>query len=148
MNEVNSMLGIAQDEMIPSTTDRAGGQEDAMEDLQEIVDINHEEDYDDDERRTTVTIEIVDVTKDGLRKISDEEDESIEDEHSLDSELEVQPMAISNAGREPKRVWTREKPTGSKKRGKKFKYETKAARKVTRYREKSGNRSKAKARKE
>ena len=148
MNEVNSLLGNVQYEVLPSTTGRAGGQEDAMEEHQEIVDVNHEEDYHDDERRTTVTIEAVDVTKDGLRQISDEVDESIEDEHRPDSELEAQPMVTSKADREPKRVWTKEKPTGPKKRKKRFKYESKAVRKVTRYKEMSGNRLKAKARKE
>ena len=146
VNEVNSLLGNVQYEVLPSTTDRAGGQE-AMVELQEIVDINHEEDYHDDERRTTVIIEAVDVTKDGLQQISNEVDDSIEDEQCLDSELEAQPMVTRKADHESKRAWMKEKPTGSKKR-KKFKYETKAVRKVTRHKEMSGNRLKAKARKE
>ena len=148
MNEVNSLLGNVQDEMLPSTTDRAEGQESPMEELQEIVDINHEEDYLDDERQTTVTIEVVDVAKNGLRHIPNKIDESIEDQRRVDSELEAQPMVFGHADHEPKRVWSKEKLAGPKKKKKKFKYETKAARKVTRSQEKSRNRLKAKARKE
>ena len=55
---------------------------------------------------------------------------------------------VANAEAKTKRVWTKERPSGPKKKKKKFKYESKAERKVTRYKERSGNRAKAKARKE
>ena len=115
----------------------------------EELNINHEATYEDEDRHTTVTIEAVNITKDGLQKVVDGQD-SGDDEDSVkvvkrtatDKRAEIEEPIKS------KRVWTKERPGGPKKKKKKFRYESKAERKVTRYKERSGNKAKAKARKD
>lgn len=94
--------------------------------------IDHEEEYIDEDKYTTVTVEAVDVSKEGLHKVVDiEEDE--------DSEAEAPPLV------ETKDTGKKEWP--KKVRKKKFRYESKVERKVTRAKQKFGNKSKAEGRK-
>ena len=122
--------------------------EDEGEDSEGLVEpplIDEEAEYIDEDRHTTVTIEAVDVTKEGIYKVVDEtSDEDLVPE----GEEKATQMDRANTQRQPKRAWTKERPSGPKKKKKKFRYESKAERKVTRYKERSGNRAKAKARKE
>ncbi len=101
--------------------------------------VDHEEEFIDEDRYTTVTIEAVDISKDGLHKVLQEAG-GAGDGSNLPA-----PCRVATG---VKRVWTKERPGGPKKKKKKFKYESRAERKVTRYKERSGNKSKAKARKE
>jgi len=99
--------------------------------------VDHEEEYIDEDRYTTVTVEAVNVSKDGLQKAADEEgsDEDMEDgEGSGD--------IMKEAGKDPtgKKTWPK------KPRKKKFRYESKAERKVTWGKQRAGNRAKADAR--
>ena len=109
--------------------------------------VDHEDEYVDEDRFTTVTIEAVDVTRDGFLKTVGT------DEESRESVTEGEVSVGDAAGHEQpgsqlrKRVWTKKPPSDPKKRKKKFRYESKAERKVTRYKERSGNKEKAKARK-
>lgn len=116
----------------------------------EPEDVTHEDEYMDGDRQTTVTVEEVDITKQGLQKKVAQESESSEVE---DSEAEVdhegaQKDEPTKPPTKQKRVWTKEKPSGSKRKKKKFRYETKAERKLTRMKERSGNKAKAKARRQ
>jgi ribosomal RNA-processing protein 17 len=111
--------------------------------------IDHENEYVDEDRFTTVTVEAVDVSRDGLHKAANDDEESeapgtekADERPPKDSAPQRQ--RVSQNG---KRIWTREPPNGPKKRKKKFHYESKAERKMTRYKEKAGNRKEAKARK-
>ena len=113
--------------------------------------VNHEDEYIDEDKFTTVTVEAVDVSKNGLEKvIPDEDGENM----VLDSQrphVEPQKATVSQGitgSEKGKRVWTKEPPNGPRKRKKKFRYESKAERKATRYKERSGNKAKARARKE
>jgi ribosomal RNA-processing protein 17 len=95
----------------------------------EVVD--HEEEYVDEDRYTTVTIEAVDVSKEGLQKVVDEEsDDGKEEEYAKPAEKEE----------------TGKKKWPKKERKKKFRYESKAERKVTRGKQKAGNKARADAR--
>lgn len=105
--------------------------------------MDHEEEFIDDDRYTTVTVEAVDVSKDGLHKIIQEGETGGEE-----SESNLVDRPVPKTGQDAKRVWTKERPGGPKKKKKKFRYESKADRKITRHKERSGNKSKAKARKE
>lgn len=109
--------------------------------LEEASKIDHKEEFIDEDLYTSVTIEAVDISKDGLHKVAQEEQEG-DDESS-------KPTA-GRPSTQPgtKRIWTKERPNGPKKKKKPFRYESKAERKVTRFKERSGNKSKAKARKE
>lgn len=152
MVEVNSMIreaGVGSD---PGEQGSECEEEpwDGIKDNHEPL-VDHEDEYIDEDRFTTVTVEAVDVSKDGLRKaIQDKENES---EASGTDRPEGEPQKTTTLrGRTEsergKRIWTKEPPSGPKKRKKKFRYENKAERKATRYKEKLGNKSKARARKE
>ena len=113
--------------------------------------VDHEDEYIDEDRFTTVTVEAVDVSKHGLEKaIPDEDEESmVSDTQKPDAEHPQATVSQGRTGSENrKRVWTKEPPHGPRKRKKKFRYESKAERKATRYKERSGNKAKARARKE
>lgn len=104
-----------------------GGIADDM--VPELVD--HEEEYVDEDKYTTVTVEEVDVSKEGLVRVAGE----VESEDTL--EADVKPVAQEATG---KKKWPK------KERKKKFRYESKAERKVTRGKQKAGNKARADAR--
>jgi ribosomal RNA-processing protein 17 len=104
--------------------------------------IDREDEYIDEDKYTTVTIESVGISKEGFEKSGGGAENA--DEECKDKE---------NAG-EPekkKRVWTKEFPKNSdrpKKKKKKFRYETKAERKMTRMKQGAKKRAQASRRKE
>lgn len=95
--------------------------------------IDHEEEYIDEDRYTTVTVEEVDVTKDGMSKILNES----EDEDAKGKEEVKEAESSTEKG---KKTWPK------KPKKKKFRYETKPERKLARAKQKSGNKAKASAR--
>lgn len=99
--------------------------------------IDHEAEYIDEDRYTTVTVEAVDISKEGLHRITDE-NEAEDDEGAAKTKPPA--SAVSNVETNTKKVW----PKKTKK--KKFRYESKAERKVTRGKQKAGNKVKADAR--
>ena len=112
--------------------------------------VDHEDEYMDEDRFTTVTVEAVDVSKDGLQKAVQEEEDASEagDTNRSDRDPPEPTASQGRTGSEKgKRLWTKEPPSGLRKKRKKFRYETKAERKATRYKEKLGNKVKARARK-
>ena len=113
--------------------------------------VDHEDEYVDEDRFTTVTVEAVDISKDGLQKAVQDEESEIE-ASDADKPDGKTPRTTASQGRtgseKGKRIWTKEPPSGPRKKKKKFRYESKAERKATRYKEKLGNKAKARARKE
>ena len=90
--------------------------------------LDREEEYVDEDRWTTVTVEAVDISKEGLKKVRDEE--------------EVPDLVVERQdGKEEKKKWPK------KEKKKKFRYESKAERKFTRGKQKAGNKARADARK-
>lgn len=108
---------------------------------QEPEPIDHEEEYIDEDKYTTVTVESVGIAKHGFRKIS--EDGVTEEDNESGEELERKEEGKN------KKNWTKEKPKSDrpKKKKKKFRYESKADRKITRLKERSKGRKAALARK-
>ena len=149
---VNSMIREA-DVALDSGEEEYKGEEKSWDG---IVDnhaslVNQEDEYTDDERFTTVTVEAVDVSKDGLQKAVQDEENRSEASGSERSDGESQrtsAMHRKTGSEKGKRTWSKEPSSSSKKRKKKFRYENKAERKATRYKERSGNKAKARARKE
>jgi len=94
--------------------------------------LDHEEEYVDEDRYTTVTIEAVDVSKEGLKKVAEDDEEG-----------DQAPELVPAEGKEDdgKKKWPK------KPRKQKFRYESKAERKFTRGKQKEGNKAKADARK-
>ena len=143
MEAVKSMLREQDGELSDSSENLQGDQWDG---IAEDTVVDHEDEYVDDDRFTTVTVEAVNVSRDGLHKVAGDDDESgASGTEGADEEPpgDRRPTGSQNG----KRTWTEKPPNGPKKKKKKFKYESKAERNVTRYKERSGNREKAKARK-
>ena len=154
METVNSMMRNA-DRVASDSNEEGGEEEDYEEPWAGIKDnqnpqVDHEDEYMDEDRFTTVTVEAVDVSKDGLQKALQEEEDGSDVADTNRSDMEP-PESTASQGRtgseKGKRIWTKEPPSGPRKKRKKFRYETKAERKATRYKEKSGNKAKARARK-
>ncbi|MCJ1474610.1 hypothetical protein MMC13_003270 [Lambiella insularis] len=147
---VNMMLRKADQQEETSNSDGDEGMVESWSDVVEAPDVNHETDYEDEDKHTTVTIEAVNVTRAGLQKVIAAENWDIDSENrsSADNRCSLaQPPEKGTAGAN-KRIWTKQRPEGLKKKKKKFRYESKGERKITRYKERSGNKAKAKARKD
>jgi ribosomal RNA-processing protein 17 len=95
--------------------------------------LDREEEYIDEDRWTTVTVEAVDISKEGLKKVREEDNEDAEAEGFVDVGEEEE--------RKEKKKWPK------KEKNKKFRYENKAERKFTRGKQKAGNKARADARK-
>lgn len=115
----------------------------------------HEDEYIDEEKYTTVTIEAMDG--------SASEEESGEDSESEDGEggakddgktkvrATVKEIVMPDGTIKKKRIWTKDKPTVAKqkkKKVKKFRYESKMERKATRSKQRARNNDAAKTRRE
>lgn len=112
----------------------------------DVAEVDREEEYVDDDRFTTVTVEAVDVSRDGLCKVIQEEEDSEPPNDSGVGDIPSTKGAREAQNGRSRRM--KEQPGGVKKKKKiKFRYETKAERKITRHKEKSGNKTKASARK-
>ena len=110
--------------------------------------LDTEDEYVDEDKHTTIRIEEVSVTRDGLEKAADED---LEDDHDAPGEgqtgTETKALGGGRPASKAKRIWTKERPGGPKKKRKSFRYESKAERKVTRLKERSKNKRQAKERK-
>jgi len=112
--------------------------------------IDHESEYIDEDKYTTVTVEAMDVTKEGLIKADAEEQKhDKQPDDVVESTKNVQPGQKTPQG---KRKWTKEKPKDKpdkpKPKRKKFRYETKTERKFTKMKQREKNSKQAKARRE
>jgi ribosomal RNA-processing protein 17 len=145
VSEVNQLLRKANGEPSEAedTSEEANGEEDEFKGFDDTVQdpefIDREDEYIDEERFTTVTIESVGIDKSGFTK-----------EDNAGGYMGN--LVVGKDGEEKrnaKRVWTKEKPTidRPKKRKKKFRYESKAERKAERVKIKTKKKVKAEARK-
>ena len=110
--------------------------------------LDTEDEYEDEDKHTTVRIEEVSVTRDGLEKAGDEDSER--DKDALGDGMnrpESKDAGSGNAASQTKRIWSKERPREPKKKKKSFRYESKAERRVTRTKERSKNKRQAKERK-
>ena len=146
---VNALLREQGGALDNERSDGSNSEKEEWQGITELEAIDHEDEYIDEDRHTTVTVEAVDVTRDGFKPIASAEAENSDE----GEEVAKPPDTKAQEGRpstrpDGKRIWTKEKPNGPKKKKKKFRYESKAERKVTRMKERYGNKAKAKARKE
>ncbi|KAI6090856.1 nucleolar protein 12-domain-containing protein [Hypoxylon rubiginosum] len=108
--EAGYVGGEASDE----ETEEWGG----IQDAPALEPVDHEEEYIDEERYTTVTIESVNVSKDGLSSSKPEEDSGDENEETVGKDGTQPPPGSKEKNRPPKQ----KKP--------KFRYETKSERQL------------------
>ena len=149
MEAVNSMLRKQKRASSESSDEESLLEVEQWDGIVEDTSMDHKDEYVDEDRYTTVTVEAVDVSRDGLHKtnMDDEEDQAPPIEGLIEGETTKSGTREWQDGKQEKRLRTKEPPSGPKKRKKKFRYESKAERKVNRYKERSGNKAKAKARK-
>ncbi|OCL13339.1 hypothetical protein AOQ84DRAFT_283363 [Glonium stellatum] len=140
LRKANGDLGEEGEDEEDEAADGEGPEEEWIG-FEEPAEINREEEYIDEDKYTTVTVETVDISKSGFVKL--EQSGSDEDSKGREETAVGSKSQTSN-----KRIWTKEKPSKDrpKKKKKKFRYESKADRKVTRLKERSKNRDQAKAR--
>ncbi|MCJ1423882.1 hypothetical protein MMC29_001767 [Sticta canariensis] len=141
IEEINNLLRNAAEE-VGGTDEEDQEDRETWDGIAEASMVDNEVEFVDEDRFTTVTVEAVQVSRDGLHKITQENKRD-----STEPETHTLTRAPATTDKHGKRIWTKERPGGPKKK-KKFRYESKAERKVTRYKERSGNKSKAKVRKE
>jgi len=147
---VNAMLREANGTLPELEEVQSGSEMEEWNGVAEPPDIDHEAEYIDEDRYTTVTVEAINVSKDGIHKVMDTEEMGVTALRNVDKKPGADGAGNEedDKARKGKRRWTKENPDGRIKKKKKFRYESKAERKVTRYKERSGNKSKARARKE
>lgn len=135
--------------------------------LDDAVEVGHEDEYVDEDKYTTVTVEAVGYDKSGLLRQQRGDDGDVgpaagreggaDEAVSADEGSTTRTVAAADAvggSRDKKRVWTKGRPGGDvdeakqkkKKKRKKFRYESKADRRATRTKERSRNDAAAKAR--
>ena len=147
--EVNSLLQQDTDQNPdePSRKNGDEGEEDERNGVSHATAGDREAEYLDEDLHTTVTVEAVDVSRDGLHNIH--EDES--DEGSIKSPFKQPPKdhaACRNGMSDGQQTPNRAKISApKKKKKKKFRYESRAERKVTKYKERSKNSAQARDRK-
>jgi len=152
---VNAVLrSSGGEEFATSRIEGEEGLHRAVEESEEgRVEVDREAEYVDEDKFTTVTVEAVDVDRDGLKRVAHS---VVEDEEQLgDVETDEKLPEDASQGQasrrdaDGKRIWTKEAPRFSKHKTKKrqFKYESKAERKITRYKERGKSKKQAKERK-
>jgi len=115
--------------------------EDEWEGFDEPVPVDHEAEYIDEDKYTTVTVEEMGTTRDDLQQDNKE--------YSLTGntgDSKTSSTSRSEKGDQPAK--RRQKAAGEKKRKKKFRYESKEERKITQRKERMSNRRHKKARQE
>ncbi|KAI4167539.1 MAG: hypothetical protein LQ343_007137 [Gyalolechia ehrenbergii] len=146
---VNAAVADAEDPI--QDNEPSDGQGEQWNGVEEAASIDHEDDYRDEDRHTVVTVEAVDVSRDGLQRRQDVSES--EDKESIAQNLPEGALKGPSYERKLNRNKERTQPNlksepRPKKKKKKFRYESKADRKATRYKERMGSKAKAKARRE
>ena len=110
--------------------------------IQEPEPIDHEDEYLDEDRHTVVTVEAIDASREGLRRIAngndtDSESEDEESEGGDEGTGNAPPRPSPGADEKSEKKYPRKKKTN-------FRYESKAERKVKKSKERAGKRFKSK----
>lgn len=109
--------------------DDMNGWDGIPESTQHLVD--HEDEYVDEDKYTTVTVEEVDITRDGISRLKSSDEDSGEDEAA---------QSPATSGKHAKTIskhTSRDKDKRPKKKRKNFRYESQAERKLNRAKERA-----------
>jgi ribosomal RNA-processing protein 17 len=134
---VNALLAEAKTPGIDDSDDSKDEAWDGILDDNPFESIDHEAEYIDEDRYTTVTVEAVDVSKEGLHRVAEDGD-TREEGDPREPKIPADSTEVKTGAN--RKVWPK------KPKRKKFRYESKAERKITRGRQKAGNKVKADAR--
>ena len=149
VQEVNALLNPVTKTESEAEDSESLGKERGWEGVVEPAEVDHEAEYVDEDRYTTVTVEAMDITREGLNKFEDSTPRKEgEGANGIEESKRLESRPVS------KRKWTKEKPKDEdkrdhhKKKKKNFRYESKAERRFTRVKEKMKNSKQASARRE
>ena len=150
VQNVNALLHSPQEDEddLESQSGLKSQEGDSWDGLSETPKVDHEAEYVDEDRYTTVVIEAMDLSKEGLRK-ADEDDRG---DGGVDEEDKGEDSRLSTGGKfGEKRKWTKDKPKEKvdrlkKKKKKKFRYESKGERRIARVKQSMRNSKQASAR--
>ena len=113
-----------------------------------------DDEYVDEDQYATVTVEAVDITRDGFVTHGDSDDEEEEEAGSVQAEDKVEEVVAAEKpgnSKSKRRPWSKEKPGDSikskRKKSRNFKYESKEERKLNRTRDRAKRKAHAVARK-
>jgi len=143
VEEVNRLVKQANGDIVGLDGGESSEDDDGEEEFvgfQDPEPIDQEDEYVDEDKYTTVTIESVNISRDGFSKPGGDEEDAV----ARKAEEKEEGEGVGKDGKKDvqrdengKRIWTKERPRTEwpKKKKKKFRYESKADRKVTRYKE-------------
>ena len=151
MAEVNSLLRQDIDPDSDGSSKVSGekgteGNQDEWDGISDDAVVDRETEYLDEDLHTTVTVEAVEVSRDGLHK-THEDGSDDEDDEAMAKRSSKDKSAHGGGSSNGQRTASKTKPSGPKKKKKKFRYESKAERKITKYKERSKNSAQARDRK-
>lgn len=139
---VNALLANANTDYDTFKEDGEDGEWDGISSDNEAAPepIDHEEEYIDEDKYTSVTVEEVDVSKDGMHTLAEEERAELEAKKRAERKRKEAEDEAKNKEKQ-KKVWPK------KEKKKPFRYESKIERKLGRAKQKSKNARQAKSRK-
>lgn len=144
--EFNALLRPIEQESDEASPSDQGDHGQEWHGIAEPLELNHEAEYIDEDRYTTVTVETMELSRGAVDKVGEQSQENIGSREGRGAES----ARIGPTMKQGKKIWTKEKPEKEgmkiKRKRKKFRYENKAERKLTRSKEKSKNGRLAKAR--
>jgi ribosomal RNA-processing protein 17 len=149
VKQANGDMGISE---AGATTDGEDDDEDAEDStgFQEPEPINQEDEYIEEDKYTTVTIESVDISRAGFSVLGKNEDDATDIAGKAKGTEEQGKEGEGGIKRDAngKRIWTKERPKTEwpKKKKIKFRYESKADRKTTRFKQGARKRKQREAR--
>lgn len=113
-----------------------GGIEDVETATPQVEPVDYEEEYIDEDKYTTVTVEAVDISKEGIKSSRDDEEDGVDEVEGKVTKQDT----VEHKDKKGKKVWPK------KEAKKKFRYESKTERKATRMKQRQ-SKSKGYARK-
>jgi ribosomal RNA-processing protein 17 len=118
-------------------------EEEEWQGFEEPAPVDYEEEYIDEDKYTTVTVEEMGLSKDELHKQEDKSSSDDDDKKHKEKDEEEEVPQKSKAAKK-----YGSKSGAPKKKKKQFRYESKEERKITRRKERTGGRKKASTRRE
>ncbi|KAF2876806.1 nucleolar protein 12-domain-containing protein [Massariosphaeria phaeospora] len=141
--EVNRLVKQANGDLdLPGDTTSSDEDDEPWEGFQDAEPevINQEDEYVDEDKYTTVTIESVGISKAGFEQVGQDKVDGIGHDKASGKEGE-------DGDEKPKKVWTKERPKVDRPKKKKFRYEAPAERKEERRKQGLKKKKQAQARK-
>lgn len=139
VEHVNKLLRESGAIEVDDTEEQSGeegeandGEWDGFPDRPNLDIVDHEEEYIDEDRYTTVTVESVSISRDGLERPEKPQEKAEEDDQKEEPEKAPQDQSKG--------------PARPKKKKQKFRYESKVERQLTERRQKAKSKAKSRAR--